>query len=274
MRVNSSFIFSILFSIFLFSISNNAQEVRRVTYNDVIVDIVIDKPVNFFVDVLIAFHGTVMTDADIIPAARNTLAEVKAITNRNNMMIVSVAYPQENRLFGDGIVEAEAALLWVKYYSRKALKRKVRKIFLIGHSQGGYMVTRLNTMHTTDGVIANGPGPLNLVYRCELEETNQIPQSAVCARLRQTYGTTTANPAAYMARSLLNFTQNHRSDILFVQGLLDSPIQLFSWPTFKQQMMDCTTCQNRQFVEIANAGHTALFNSPEAIQAYYAFINR
>ena len=267
-------LFSAFFSILLLSISNNAQEIRRITYNNVSVDIVVDKPTNIFVDVLIAFHGTVMTDDQILPAAQNTLTRVKEITQRTDMMIVSVAYPQENRLLGDGISEAEAALLWVKYYGRKALKKKIKRIFLIGHSQGGYMVTRLNTMHPTDGVIANGPGPLNLVYRCGLEESNQIPPSAVCGLLRQTYGTTANNSAAYFERSLLNFTSGFKSDIFFVQGLQDSPIQMASWSTFKQQVTNCSTCQNRQFVEIANAGHTALFDSPEAIQAYNAFINR
>ncbi|MBX7055613.1 MAG: hypothetical protein K1X36_11710, partial [Pyrinomonadaceae bacterium] len=97
---------------------------------------------------------------------------------------------------------------------------------------------------------------------------------AVCNLLRQTYGTTTANPAAYMARSLLSFTSGHRSDILFVQGLQDSPIQLFSWPTFRQQMTDCTTCQSRQFFEVPGGGHTSLFDNPEAIAAYNEFINR
>ncbi|MBK7391759.1 MAG: alpha/beta hydrolase fold domain-containing protein [Chloracidobacterium sp.] len=225
-------------------------------------------------DVLIAFPGTVATDAETIPAARNILARVKEITNRTDMMIVSVAYPQEGLLFGDGIREAEAALLWVKEKSKKELKRKIGKIFLIGHSQGGYMVTRLNTMHATNGVIANGPGPLNLVYRCGLEEMGQAPAGAVCGLLRQAYGTTAKNPAAYMARSLLSFTSGFRSDILFVQGLQDKPIQLASWPTFKQQVTNCTTCQSRQFVEIADAGHTALFDSPKAIAAYNAFIDR
>ncbi len=267
-------IVSIIFAILLLSVTHNAQTVKRITYNNISVDVVIDKPVNTFVDVLVAFHGTVATDADIIPAAQNTLTRVKEITNRTDMMIVSVAYPQQGLLFGDGIREAEAALLWVKVRSRKELKKKIRKIFLIGHSQGGYMVTRLNTMHATNGVIANGPGPLNLVYRCGLEESGQIPQSAVCAVLRQTYGTTTANPTPYMQRSLLNFTTGYKSDIMFVQGLQDSPIQMASWSTFKQQITDCTNCQNRQFVEIANAGHTALFDSPEAINAYNAFINR
>lgn len=254
--------------------TTSAQELRRVTYGGVSVDVVIDRPANTIVDVLVAFPGTVASDAEIIPAARNILQRTKEITNRTDMMIVSVAYPQQGLLFGDGIREAEAALLWVREKARKDLRRKVRKIFLIGHSQGGYMVTRLNTMHGSDGVISNAPGPLNLVYRCGLEESGQIPQGAVCNLLRQTYGTTTANPAAYFSRSLLNFTNGHRSDILFVQGLMDAPIQLFSWPTFKQQMTDCTTCQGRQFVEIAGGSHTSLFESPEAIAAYNAFINR
>lgn len=274
MKTRFSILMSTLIGIALFGISVEAQEVRRITYNNVSVDVVIDKPANYFVDVVIAFPGTVATDDQTLPAARNILTRVKEITTRTDMMIVSVAYPQENRLFGDGIVEAEAALLWVKEKSRKELRRKVRKIFLIGHSQGGYMVTRLNTMHATDGVIANGPGPLNLVFRCGLEENGQVPPGAVCTLLRQTYGTTQQNPSAYMARSLLNFTSGHRSDALFVQGLQDSPIQMASWPTFKQQMTDCTNCQGRQFLEIANAGHTALFDSPEAIAIYNAFIDR
>lgn len=274
MRAKFPILISALCGILLLGTAQHAQEVRRITHNNVTVDVVIDRPPNYFVDVLVAFHGTVMTDDQILPAAINTLNRVKEITNRTDMMIVSVAYPQEGRLIGDSIREAEAALLWVKEKSRKELRRKVRKIFLIGHSQGGYVVTRLNTMHATDGVIANAPGPLNLVYRCGLEENGQIAPSAVCTLLRQTYGTTTANPAAYMARSLLNFTDGHRSDIFFVQGMQDSPIQLFSWPTFKQQMKDCTTCQDRQFVEIANGLHTALFDSPIAIDAYNAFIDR
>jgi hypothetical protein len=272
-----SIISEIIFSFFLitlFYLSHNAQTIKRITYNNVSVDVVIDKPVNTFVDVLVAFPGTVATDDQIIPAAQNILTRVKEITNRTDMMIVSVAYPQQGRLLGDGIREAEAALLWVKERSRKELKKKIRKIFLIGHSQGGYMVTRLNTMHATNGVIANGPGPLNLVYRCGLEESGQIQPSAVCTLLRQTYGTTTANPTPYVERSLLNFTTGYKSDILFVQGLQDSPIQMTSWTPFKQQVTNCTNCQNRQLVEITNAGHTALFDNAEAINAYNTFINR
>ncbi|MFM8440381.1 MAG: alpha/beta hydrolase family protein [Acidobacteriota bacterium] len=267
---------TILIAAFLTLVTGSVmgQELRRITYNNVGVDVVIDRPGNRLVDVIIAFHGTVATDDNIIPAAQNMLTKVKEITDRTDVMIVSVAYPQENRLFGDGIREAEAALLWVKEKSWKELRRKVRKIFLVGHSQGGYMVTRLATMHTTDGVIANGPGPLNLVFRCGLEESGQVVQGAVCTLLRQTYGTTAANPSAYMACSLLSFNGGYKSDILFVQGMQDSPIQMYSWPTFKQQVSDRTNCRGRQFLEVANGIHTALFDTAEARTAYNSFINR
>jgi pimeloyl-ACP methyl ester carboxylesterase len=189
------------------------------------------------------------------------------------MMIVSVAYPQENVLLGDNIVQAEAALLWLKNNASQELGIKVKKVFLGGHSQGGYVVTRLNTMHQTNGVIANAPGPLNLVYRCELEEQGKVQSGAVCTQLRNVYGTTTNNPNAYFQRSLLNFTKGFKSDILFVQGLNDSPIQMYSWPSFKQDVLSCTNCQKSQFVEIVGGEHGSLFDSPIAKTEFNKFIN-
>ena len=135
------------------------------------------------------------------------------------------------------------------------------------------MVTRLNTMHQTNGVIANAPGPLNLVYRCQLEENGQIQSSTFCTNLRNVYGTTSNNPNAYFQRSLLNFTNDFNSNILFVQGLDDSAIQMHSWPTFKQDVISCSTCQNRQFVEIPGGGHTSLFESLNAKTEFNNFIS-
>jgi hypothetical protein len=246
---------------------------RTVTYNKINVDVVIDKPALNEVDVLLVFHGTVLYDSNLMTAANTTLDKFKGIIDRNDMMIVSVAYPQENVLLGDNIVQGEAALLWLKNKASQELGITVKKIFLGGHSQGGYMVTRLNTMHQTNGVIANAPGPLNLVYRCELEENGQIQSGAVCTNLKNVYGTTSINPNAYFQRSLLNFTNGFKSDILFVQGLNDSPIQMYSWPTFKQDLLSCTSCQNIQFVEIAGGEHGSLFESPIAKTEFNNFIN-
>ena len=246
---------------------------QTITYNNINVDVVIDKPALNEVDVLLVFHGTVLYDFNLMTAVNTTLDKFKSILDRNDMMIVSVAYPQENVLFGDGIIQCEAALLWLKNNASQELGITVNKIFLAGHSQGGYMVTRLNTMHPTNGVIANAPGPLNLVYRCQLEENGQVQSSAVCTNLKDVYGTTSNNPNAYFQRSLLNFTNDFKSDILFVQGLDDSPIQMYLWPTFKQDVTSCSTCQNRQFVEIPGGGHVSLFESLTAKTEFNNFIN-
>lgn len=236
-------------------------------------DVVIEKPALNEVDVLLVFPGTVLYDSNIMTAANTTLDKFKDILDRKDMMIVSVAYPQENLLLGDNIVQAEAALLWVKNKANQELGIIVKKVFLGGHSQGGYLVTRLNTMYQTNGVIANAPGPLNLVYRCQLEENGQTQSGAVCSTLRNVYGTTTSNPNAYFQRSLLNFTNGFKSDILFVQGLNDTPIQLYTWPTFKQDVLNCTNCKNTQFVEIVGGEHTSLFDSPIAKTQFNSFIN-
>ena len=246
---------------------------QTITYNNINVDVVIDKPALNEVDVLLVFHGTVLYDSNLMTAANTTLDKFKSILDRNDMMIVSVAYPQENVLLGDSIVQCEAALLWLKNNASQELGITVNKIFLGGHSQGGYMVTRLNSMHQTNGVIANAPGPLNLVYRCQLEENGQVQSSIVCANLKNVYGTTSNNPNAYFQRSLLNFTNDFSSDILFVQGLDDSPIQMYLWPTFKQDVISCSTCQNRQFVEISGGGHVSLFENLTAKTEFNNFIN-
>jgi hypothetical protein len=245
---------------------------KSISYNSVGVDVIIDKPEGNEFDVLITYHGTVQSDSDILPSAETTLNQFKNILNRQDMMIISVAHPQLNILFGDNILQAEAALLWVKNKANQELGITVKKIFLAGHSQGGYLVTRLNTMHQTNGVIANAPGPLNLVYRCQLEENGQAPASYPCNNLRNVYGTTVANSNAYHQRSLLNFTNGFKSDILFVQGLDDTAIQLYSWPAFKQDVINCSNCQNRQFVEVPG-GHTAIFQSQIAKTEFNNFIN-
>ena len=246
---------------------------KSVTYNNINVDVVIDKPALNEVDVLLVFHGTVLYDSNLMTAANTTLDKFKGILDRKDMMIVSVAYPQENVLLGDNIVQGEAALLWLKNKASQELGITVKKVFLGGHSQGGYMVTRLNTMHQTNGVIANAPGPLNLVYRCQLEENGQIQPSAVCTKLKNVYGTTSSNPNPYFQRSLLNFANGFNSDILFVQGLSDSPIQLYTWPTFKQDVLSCSNCQNSQFIEITGGGHGSLFESPIGKTEFNNFIN-
>ncbi|TVR44264.1 MAG: hypothetical protein EA394_00350 [Bacteroidia bacterium] len=254
---------------------NDAYQITKsITYNGVSVDLIIDKPGASEFDVLLVFRGTVRRDSLILQASQNALERFKGILDRKDMMIVSVAYPEENLLFGDNIQHAEAALLWLKNDAESELEITVNRIFLAGHSQGGYLVTRLNTMHQTAGVIANAPGPLNLVFRCQLEENGQIPNEMECSVLYDEYGSVTSNPDAYYERSLLNFTAGYQSDILFVQGLEDGPIHMHSWPQFKEQVESCTDCESNYFLELPGFGHAALFYSVQAIIEFNNFIDR
>ena len=79
------------------------QGIKNINYNGIHVDVVIDKPALQEVDVLLVYHGTVMYDSLIVGAAQNALDGFKNILDRKDMMIVSVAYPEENLLMGDNI---------------------------------------------------------------------------------------------------------------------------------------------------------------------------
>jgi hypothetical protein len=245
---------------------------KSVRVGGVSVDVVVDKPAKSSVDALVVYHGTVGRDALVMDATERTLDEFRALLDRDDLMIVSVAYPEEGLLLGDNLREAEAALLWVKQAAAAELRVRIDRVFVGGHSQGGYLVTRLNTLHEVAGVVANAPGPLDLVYRCGLEERGEEAESAVCGRLRVAFGSTVANPEAYASRSLLRFTGGHRSKLLVVQGLEDSPIQLRSWPRFRAALEACRDCRSRTFLELPGFEHPALFRSAEARTAFGAFL--
>ena len=85
-------------------IPNAYRQTKTISYNSVSVDVIIDKPAKNELDVLLLFHGSVTSDSEIHTAANNTLDKFKGILDRNDRMIVSVAYPQEFVLLGDNIV--------------------------------------------------------------------------------------------------------------------------------------------------------------------------
>lgn len=98
--------------------------------------------------------------------------------------------------------------------------------------------------------------------------------NAGCGNLAAAFGSTIDDPDAYRERSLLSFVTNHRSDILFIQGLSDSPIQMRSWGRFRQLIERCPTCQGRAFVEVEGFGHDALVRSAQARAAINDFLRR
>ena len=111
-----------------------------------------------------------------------------------------------------------------------------------------------------------------MLYRCQLEENNEIEISNQCQQLNQTFGTTSENPDAYSERSLINFTTGHTSPLLVIQGMQDAEVQLANWPLFKQRLNECTDCAEIQTFESPQAGHPALFVSPPAMEVFNQFV--
>lgn len=247
------------------------QFLTTITHNEVSVQLIVDKPDTEVADVIVTFHGTVETDDKIVEAARKTLDETKKLIKRRDVLFVSVAYPEDGLMIGDNLRHSEAALLWVQQKASETLNVKIRRVFLLGHSQGGYIVTRLNAMHSTDGVIANAPGPLDFKLRCELEESGKIPESGNCRRIRDAHGSTTENPSAYSERSLLSHLSGFKSPILFTQGMSDTGIQLKSWPILKDKVNQCNDCAHARFEEL-KGGHESLFLNPKGASLLNEFI--
>lgn len=226
------------------------------------------------IDVILAFHGTTSSDTLSMSAAQTTLLQLRDSVGIENMAIISVAYPQENLLFGDNIINAEAALLWVLSNPKDFLEVSVNRVFLFGHSQGGYLVTRLNTMYKTDGIIASSPGPIDLVIRCTLDETLPVQnRSRECQLLFSEYGSATTNPDEYYDRSLIEFTTGHLSKALYIQGLKDSTFQVERFLDFEAKLLNCTDCASYAIVKVLEGGHAAATQTEEGKQAIFNFLN-
>lgn len=238
-------------------------------------------------DVVVLYHGTI-TDQGVSPAdAASTFLSIAL--NRINLkdkLIFSVAYPQDaiplweanpalpaqqfpglnypTFYLGDNIVYAEAALLWVKnslnsFLSSNGISKTINKVYTFGHSQGAYLVHRLNTMHAVDGVISNAPGPIDLLSRCSgAENTTNL----TCNKIRVGFGTTTANPEAYNTRSLKNYLSGTLSPTLFTQALDDTTGNSFGSPQVANMqnvvqvgLSTCTNCAATTFNYYATGGH-------------------
>jgi hypothetical protein len=242
-------------------------------------------------DVIVLYHGTIVFDG-ITPldAATNFLniATDPNGLNLGNKIIFSVAYPQDaipgwtpqaaadqfpgldltQFFFGDNLEYAEAALLWVKEALGAALinggyGKTIDRIYTFGHSQGGSLVQKLNTMHEVDGVIANAPGPIDLTTRCVFSEET-VDGNVTCAKLRSRYGSAITNPERYDQVSLTSYLSGMLSPILFTQSLDDTTGNSSNVPQAEnlQNIVEaaldsCSDCKKVTFKYYQSGGHAA-----------------
>ena len=167
------------------------------------------------IDVVVVFHGTVdESSSDTIQDASNTA--LTQFLDQNNLnirdkIIFSAAYPQDHIsntrqynldgvgtetstfLMGDNLPYVRAAIGWVKnslnsYMSANSISKTIGDVYLFGHSQGGALVTKVNTLDTgITRVIANAPGPIQFDETC----TNSSASSSTsCQKIVSIYGPT------------------------------------------------------------------------------------
>jgi len=225
-------------------------------------------------DVILAFHGILSGDSAGMEAARALLKELKDGIGIKSKTIVSVVYPQENTPVGDNIDEAETALLWLKSNPSNILGTNVNNIYLFGHSLGGYLVARLNTMHETAGIISNAPNPINLNLRCQVSElASPENKFSLCQVMSSQFGSVFTNSQPYFNRSLINYTTGHKSQALYIQGLLDTTFQIDRFNEYEFALSNCTNCAPFTALKIATGDENAYITTEEGRQAITNFLN-
>ena len=170
------------------------------------------------IDVVVVFHGTLTEGGNsTIGQAASDMLDRFVNTNTTNLnirdkIIFSVAYPQDhipqNRQFnltgvgteqadflmGDNLPYARAAVGWVKnslnaYIAAQGGSKTIKDVYLFGHSQGGKLVSKINTLETgIAGVIANAPGPIQFDQTC-----TAVPGGTSCSKVSAIYGTPEEN---------------------------------------------------------------------------------
>jgi len=196
-------------------------------------------------DAVVLFHGTIESaTAKPQDGAAKYLEAMRGAVKVSDKVLVAVAYPQDaiplanqtafgdvgGLLFGDNILHARAAVAWVRdglpsWLATAAPQAALGRTFLFGHSQGAYLAHRLNALVTTDGVIANAPGPIDLLDRCRQDEEGPN-DNITCNKLEKAVGSTTTNPEAYASRSLLQFLEGSRATALYLQAVDDTAYQV------------------------------------------------
>ena len=253
-------------------------------------------------DVIILYHPSIDTPG-VTPykSALNFLNIVKNPTTLNitDKIIFSVAYPQdsieewdrnpalpqqqfpgldyEHLYLGDNYVYAEAALLWAKenlnsFMSDNGISKTVDKVFTFGHSQGAYLVHRLNTNHQVDGAISNAPGPIDLLPKCGSSESNG-DNSAPCKKLKDAFGSTEESPSTYDSISLKNYISHVLSPALFTQAVDDDGFQVSNMKNIMEPGLNaCTDCAPIEFKYYAYGGHPAFITNTQLQQDIRNFV--
>lgn len=253
------------------------------------------------IDVVVCYHGTITgTSTTIMQAAQTFMnfALSDTVLNLKDKIIFSVAYPQDaipaanqfgiggsedpNFVFESNLPYVRAALLWAKnsinsFMSANGISKTRNRIYTFGHSQGGALVHKLNTLEVVDGVICNAPGPIRLDLTCATQELNGN-STITCQKLFNIYGSARNNvgTAQYLSRSVISYDDGLLSPMLYIQGQQDDTgnNQQIIWLEQLLSAIDANDSTNSDYTYLpVNGGHEAFTTSLEAQVAIRNFLN-
>jgi len=252
------------------------------------------------IDVVVCYHGTIEGTATTIMQAAQTFmnyALSDSILNLKDKIIFSVAYPQDaipaanqfgiggledpNFIFESNLPYARASLLWAKnslnaFMASNGIAKTIDKVFTFGHSQGGALVHKLNTLETVDGVICNAPGPIRLDLTCSTQELSGN-LGDTCRKMQDIYGSARGvGSSEYLSRSVISYDENLLSPMLYIQGQQDTTgnNNQIVWLEQLLYAIDLNDSINADYTYLpVNGQHAAFITSLEAQVAIRNFVN-
>ena len=249
------------------------------------------------VDVVVVFHGTLGSTGTIADAAeyqRNLWLNSIVIKDK---IIFSVAYPQDHItnqrqyglpnvgaetatfLMGDNLPYCQAAVEWAKsdlipYLATRNITKTLGDVYLFGHSQGGKIVTQLNTVLSgIAGVIANAPGPIQFDQTCAPGSTNA--GSLSCTKVANIHGASAGDGSQpYQSIGLESYTSGHSAPLLFLQALDDDAGDGNQYQWMLDYYNDLSAAgANCTLYQLAQGGHAAYETDPNAHVQIRNFVN-
>ena len=151
---------------------------------------------------------------------------------------------------------------------------KVRgNVHLFGHSQGGKLVSKINTLTTgITGVVANAPGPIQFDQTCAAD-----PSNTSCSKVATIHGASSGDGSEpYQSIGLETYTSTHNAPIRFTQAL-DDPTGNTNQATWLQDYVTAVQAISANaaatVTTVLTGGHAAYESNTVLQNSIFNFIN-
>ncbi|RMF55492.1 hypothetical protein D6745_01815 [Candidatus Woesearchaeota archaeon] len=242
----------------------------------------LNKPKGIDFDkVIIIAGGYTDTDKGGYNSAKRISDLVKDKFNRLGYLSLVVVYKQETGLGDKDLKDFLCAVRWAKHNAGE-YGLKLDKIYLLGHSRGGYIVSFANTIEKTNGVIANSfVTDLRRLY--EMTENKEIglydpelqkrAENIINLTIRSYSGTPDEVPKIWEQKSIIPNINKMKSRYMFTLGNDELKYAHEIMGGLEKAFESCNDCVEWEYVKINNMKHYPFYNK-EWWEAVLEFIRK